>query len=87
MTCKNSELREWLQSLGINLCDVTKDDDLLSAIAVDFCHQLGLDPNEVVVEGGTQCTRSTLYESQARSLLIMLRAIRNVLRREAGDLQ
>lgn len=82
---KNSELRDWLNSIGINLCDAVNDDEIVAQTAVEFCRQLKLDPEQLVQDGGSQSTQSTFFEPQTRSFLAMLRAFHVVLNREAGD--
>ena len=94
MACKNSELQDWLSSIGINLCDVVKDGELIEQVAVEFCKQAGLDPNEsvelaVVSQDGkpgiTHSLRSTLYEPQARAFLLMLRSLLVVLSQRSNE--
>lgn len=86
MNPKNSELRDWLNSIGINLCDVTKDDDIVSQVASEFCRQLKLDPAQLIQHDNVQCTQSAFFEPQTRSFLAMLRAFHVVLNQEAGGL-
>lgn len=77
---KNSELAEWIKSIGIYLSDASRDDELFPEIAIKYCQHLGLDPHEIVKDMGGSCgsnegPRWLLYEPMCKGFVLMMRAV------------
>lgn len=81
---KNSELAEWIASIGIHLSDVQSDDEIIAGISRQYCLNLELDPDEIIeeVDGGqvTQSTRAASLEPWVKHWLAAFRAVQMVLR-------
>lgn len=90
MTVKNSEIREWLRGMGMNLCDVESDDQLIPRISVNYCKLLGQDPNEEVMcirdDVELRMSRSAFYELAVQQAVTLLRAVFDTCEEEADDI-